>query len=365
MSNENNPQSKAFDLEEPQHVDYGQNNDVGNQQPSQQQQQLFKEPEPVDYGQDDASLEDVAHLKDPDFKNVAANQEQPKFDDQENLTSNIDAPLDLEKAAQMNPVAENANKSSNQMGEFAPILESNNPSLPTIGPFKDPKTGATYLGQFMSGKKEGLGKEVYQNGSYYEGHWRNGVRQGQGRFVSHNGDLFQGEFNNNKAEGQGTLYTSATQTTYTGGFENDKPHGKGKEEYSDGSFYMGDFKEGQMTGKCKFIFKDGGIYNGEVINGMATGKGKYTYKNSNKTYEGDFKNNKKHGKGTLVLEKYTYTGKFRDGQMSGPGQLVWNDGKKLIGNFDKGRPHGAFEQVTKDGDVKKVMYDKGKFMRNL
>ena len=128
---------------------------------------------------------------------------------------------------------------------------------------------------------------------------------------------------------------------------------------------MGDFVEGKMTGKCKFVFQGGGIYNGEVINGVATGKGKYIYKNPEKTYEGDFKNNKKHGNGVLVTEKYTYDGQFADGQMNGKGTLKWKDGKKLIGEFKDGKPEGECEQVSPDGKTKKCLYEAGKLKKYL
>jgi hypothetical protein len=78
----------------------------------------------------------------------------------------------------MNPVSEKATTSSNNMGEFAPILESDCPELPIYGPLKDEDTGATYEGQFKNGKKFGLGKEVYSNGSYYEGHYVDNQRSG-------------------------------------------------------------------------------------------------------------------------------------------------------------------------------------------
>lgn len=352
----NNPQQKEDNIQ-----DYQQKLSYKEKEPiSGQLQQI----EQIKEAEDDyISLDDVDHLKDPEFKeeavvsNHSLNEEEPSEDQ--------DAPKDLQKIEDMNLIAPEAAKSIAKLGEFTPILESSNPTLPIYGPLKDPKTGATYKGQCLAGKKEGLGKEVYKNGSYYEGHWKKGQREGQGRFVSYNGDLFQGEFKNNKAEGKGTLYTADTETTYTGSFENDRPHGQGKEEYEDGSFYMGDFREGQMTGKCKFVFKDGGLYQGEVINGVATGKGKYTYKDSNKVYEGDFKNNKKHGNGTLTLDKYTYVGEFKDGQMQGKGTLTWKNGKKIIGHFENGVPEGEFEQVSEDGKVKKVLYEKGKKVKNL
>jgi hypothetical protein len=301
----------------------------------------------------------------PDAKVIEPKTEQSPLNYHPEDIIDQNKPVGLTETTEMNPVSENAIKSTQHMGEFAPILESDHPELPVKGPFMDKSTGSTYKGQFENGMKNGLGKEVYKNGSYYEGHWLNNQRSGQGRLVSCIGDLFQGEFQNGQAEGKGTLFTAKTGTTYTGAFQNDKPNGKGKEEYADGSFYMGDFKDGLMTGNCKFVFKDGGIYNGPVINGIAEGSGTYRYKDPNKFYEGEFKANKKHGKGVLTTQKYVYTGSFVNGQMEGPGELKWITGKKLTGTFYQGKADGEFEQINAQGVAKKVLYDKGKFVKNL
>ena len=41
-------------------------------------------------------------------------------------------------------------------------------------------------------------------------------------------------------------------------------------------------------------------------------------------YEGGWRNNKKHGRGTYLMSGgVTYTGEFRDGKRSGQGRLTW------------------------------------------
>jgi len=249
----------------------------------------------------------------------------------------------MEKTDRLNRIADKALDSIQLKGEFIPTLETSNPFLDIHGPLIDKSTGATYKGQLKDGLKSGYGKEIYEDGSVYEGNWKNGKRNGQGRFVGENGDLFQGEFSNNMANGDGCLYTYDAETTYTGTFVDDVPHGKGKEEYKDGSFYIGDFKKGEMTGKCKYVFKDGGVYTGDIVRGEACGHGDYTYINSNKTYSGAYKHNKKHGFGTLTGDKYIYTGEFEHGKINGYGQFVWNNGKSLEGTFINGRAEGIME----------------------
>ena len=48
-------------------------------------------------------------------------------------------------------------------------------------------------GYFRAGKRHGLGKAVYGDGTKYEGEWADGVRSGQGTCLYANGDKYQGE----------------------------------------------------------------------------------------------------------------------------------------------------------------------------
>ena len=259
----------------------------------------------------------------------------------------------------MNKVSPKAFESAVRMGEFQPVLKSDCPELPVFGPVKDVVTGSTYKGQFKEGKKHGLGCEVFLDGLFFEGHFNQGKKSGQGRLISANGDLFQGEFKNDQSQGEGCLFTAASKTVYTGPFEQDLPHGRGKEEYDDGSVYIGEFVRGVMAGNCKFIFADGGIYQGMMVNGKALGKGKYIYKNTNKVYEGEYKDNLKHGRGVLTTQDYTYEGEFSMGAMQGLGEFRWKNGKKAKGNLVNGQLHGVIDLVTKNQEVKQAQYEHG------
>ena len=64
------------------------------------------------------------------------------------------------------------------------------------------------------------------------------------------------------------------------------------------------------------------------------GNGEYIYKNGNR-YVGEFKNNKKTGKG--VMHYYTgkkFEGNFENDQWKGQGKFIYEDGKYLTGEFD-------------------------------
>ena len=67
---------------------------------------------------------------------------------------------------------------------------------------------------------------------------------------------------------------------------NGKKHGKGRFTWSDGSYYFGDFE-----------------------NGLFHGEGEYYFKDSDKTYNGE----------------------FRDGRLEGYGRMDWGDGRTYVG----------------------------------
>ena len=55
-------------------------------------------------------------------------------------------------------------------------------------------------------------------------------------------------------------------------------------------------------------------------------------------YVGEFRNDKYHGKGTLILQSGgKYLGEFKDGQIHGQGTYTYPDGKKFVGEHQQNR----------------------------
>ena len=85
-------------------------------------------------------------------------------------------------------------------------------------------------------------------------------------------------------------------------------------------------------------------WEGSCINGKADGYGKLTkYKNGEyeSTYEGEFKNGIREGKGKFThADKTIREGVFINGQMTGKGTMTSEDGQKYIGDFINYRMHG-------------------------
>ncbi|MFK7937168.1 MAG: caspase family protein [Saprospiraceae bacterium] len=152
--------------------------------------------------------------------------------------------------------------------------------------------------------KNGEGVYAYADGSKYEGLFTNGKIEGQGTFFFPNGDKYVGQFLAGYSHGEGTLYhADGTRTTgkwhngeyvndmtnnyaevgcisgdcqsgegiyvydgkdakYQGYFQNNKPHGQGFIEYTNGETYRGTWANGQFNGEGTLTLLDGSRVSG-------------------------------------------------------------------------------------------------------
>ena len=82
----------------------------------------------------------------------------------------------------------------------------------------------------------------------------------------------------------------------------------------------GDCKNGY--GKFKF---DNGVYEGNFRNGKRHGQGTLTHTNGER-YEGEWSDGKLHGQGTLTFtDGNVYEGQFSDNNMHGTGTLIFGE----------------------------------------
>ena len=73
------------------------------------------------------------------------------------------------------------------------------------------------------------------------------------------------------------------------------------------------------------------------------------YSNGN-TYQGQWKNNKRHGQGTYVFRTgHKYEGSFRNNLKHGKGTYYWPEGIKYVGNFVNDKKEGEGILYTQDG----------------
>ena len=174
--------------------------------------------------------------------------------------------------------------------------------------------------------------KIYENGDYYIGEMLDDKSHGKGILYYKNGNvLYDGEFVYGKKQGLGKrIYKSGNY--YIGQWLNDKKHGKGIEYYkNDNIKYDGEFVNDKFEGNGKYIFESGNYYIGQWLNGKAHGKGIEYYKNGNIKYEGDFVNNKFEGNGKYIdKSRNYYIGNWRNGNMHGDGIEYNLDVKKKV-----------------------------------
>lgn len=184
------------------------------------------------------------------------------------------------------------------------------------------------------------------NGNY-TGDLKDGEPNGHGTIIYDDGKKFVGEFKEGKAHGKG-VYTSATgKVLFDGTYENGGRI-KGTMTYDDGSTYTGGFYHGDY----------------EWLWGTPHGQGVYRSASGEILFEGEYdEGERKTGYGKEVHEDYTYEGNYKNGKWNGQGTLTWpkakeDDSYKFVGEFADGwRTNGRMYFVGG------AMYD-GSFKNN-
>ena len=123
-------------------------------------------------------------------------------------------------------------------------------------------------------------------------------------------------------------------------------YGYGKYKYDDDKIYEGDWKDYKKDGHGTLYFSDGKIeYEGNWKDDKKDGHGISYYSNGHKKYEGYWKDGKKDGHGTLYYNNRIkqYEGDWKDDKKDGHGTFYLSNGIK------------EFEGVWKD-DIKKDGY---------
>ena len=128
---------------------------------------------------------------------------------------------------------------------------------------------------------------------------------------------------------------------------------------------VGNFTSGFMQGYGTRICPDGSIYKGNFINTKINGIGiwrKGMAETAN-IYEGEFKDEKKHGKGkfTWGATGNVYDGDFYEDKRQGFGIYTWLDGTKYVGEWMNDKQHGKGKMVYPEGDRQIGEYVDGKY----
>jgi len=150
---------------------------------------------------------------------------------------------------------------------------------------------ATYEGEWLNGKKDGYGRQLWKCGDTYNGQWKNNCQSGWGKNTWADGSFFIGQYCN------------------------DLKHGIGEYVWEDGTMYIGEWKDNLIHGIGRYRWPDGRQYTGEWRLGLMQGYGVFEYLGQ-KRYEGGWFAGKKHGQGvTAFPDKKSSSSVWRAGKI--------------------------------------------------
>ena len=219
-----------------------------------------------------------------------------------------------------------------------------------------------YVGEvdLYTNKKCGNGEIIYSNGAREKGTYYNNEFEGWNTFVDNQGILYVGLFDKSHLNGKGLRYNKEINHIYKGDFLNGQRHGKGK-DYRNNSKYEGEFRKDKKCGKGKIVFDSGDKYEGEFSDNKFNGYGHYIWAKNGHEYKGNYLNGKFHGEGIYTWGKNEYyNGEYVNGIKEGEGEISYADGKKFFVNFTNGKPNGIGLFQDKDGNKCEVEFINGK-----
>ena len=110
-------------------------------------------------------------------------------------------------------------------------------------------------------------------------------------------------------------------------------------KYSVGN-YIGEFKNNKRDGKGKMNLNNGNVYEGDFKNGKYEGKGIFIFKNGDR-YQGDFKNDKFEGKGKFYYNNGDkYDGDWKKDKKDGKGIFYYANGSRYEGDWKNDNKEG-------------------------
>lgn len=190
----------------------------------------------------------------------------------------------------------------------------------------------------------------YPTSTYFaNGHQRylldeDGEVNGKGVLILEN-QIYVGDLIDMQMTGAGVLYHPYCY--YEGTFQNASLNGKGI--YGDVKGYLldGEFSNGEIV-RAKEVLENGEVYEGDFKDNLRHGLGTFTYTNGDR-YEGYFVEGLKEGYGIYHFANGNrYEGPFKEGLPNGLGKQYFTNGDMFIGDFVEGKRHG-FGTYYQDG----------------
>ena len=193
----------------------------------------------------------------------------------------------------------------------------------------------------------------------YTGGWKDDKKHGRGKAAFPNGDIYNGQWKDDMQHGKGKMiYPDGT--SYEGQWIEGKPHGRGKFTSNKGYSYEGEWIEGKQEGDVKCTYKNGNVYKGGLENDKPHGQGTMKYANGD-TYEGEWENGKRHGKGKFTFPNGDiYDGEWRNGMRHGEGKYSCPNGNVYEGQWQDNMQNGQGKMIYPDGTSYEGQWIEGK-----
>lgn len=115
--------------------------------------------------------------------------------------------------------------------------------------------------------------------------------------------------------------------------------------------YEGEFKDGKYNGKGTMTYPYGSVYEGEWKDGERNGHGKQTFADG-EVYEGGWKDGSFNGYGKRTWpDGRVYEGEWKHGDFNGYGKYTWADGDVYEGEWKDGKRTGYGKYTWPNGHV--------------
>ena len=176
--------------------------------------------------------------------------------------------------------------------------------------------------------------------------------------------LFEGTVVDEIVEGEGTQYHDAQDCLQMA--RRERGPGPGFRERweelmrENPVFYEGQFKNGKKEGRGTMRMVDGATYTGEFKEDNRSGFGTQTWLDG-VVYEGQWADDKPNGEGTMTRQGSIHTGQFRAGDMT-QGTIRYENGDVYTGEGGGdglSRPNGSGEMIYANGDKYTGMWRAG------
>ena len=189
--------------------------------------------------------------------------------------------------------------------------------------------------------------------------------------INNNNINFNNNFNINNYNNyyQNVIEKEYPEGKYSGEMKNGLRHGYGtfnyyKNKKNERKRYEGEWKDDKINGKGTMEWFDGGKYIGFWENDLKDGKGMYFYPNGNKfgrkKYEGDWEKGQKEGKGRMEWEDGgVYDGDWTDDKKDGKGVYYYPNGDRYEGGFINDQKEGDGVWYYYGGDRELLKFRNG------